>query len=522
LDRAAEFVKTIGAALGAASLLAYGCGYLVLRARASALGTDPAFLLVDQVYVFAGVRFLAMTLIIAVLLAPAFIVLRWAAIRLIRALPAVLREPILWIALAAVATTTLGSLVILTADGVLLRDAAPPTVELSGPELLQLALDGAVLGGSGDLRLALSFASVLLAGLSALWLDARMQSGAGTLGFVLAGVAALQLFMLPVYHGALFADRRVRVLAEMPEAVRGLVTPIAVVDRTAAQATLFGRDGAGRPRLITVALSDLDGVPVEAVIPLEDFVRPTPLGAQTVTNAAVAGWVLVADAGAAGDGEVAASEVESEFTKSFYGSLREYFGMVMISLGSLGGGPEKPGTLWVVELEPDGQPSKPRRVGDLDDLAWPVVDAEGRGFVAVQDGRVVRLDRDGAVVAVVAESGGWRKLLGVQADGAVLGLLHRDGAILPARIAADGTVTTGSAADGHRQDLARLLQDARAYEGGVELIVERSERGGRGLDVFLRSKGGTVNLSDCGDDYCGQAALSPDRRRAVFIQSPRF
>ena len=40
--------------------------------------------------------------------------------------------------------------------------------------------------------------------------------------------------------------------------------------------------------------------------------------------------------------------------------------MVMISLGSLGGGPEAPGAVWVVELDPDGRPSEPRRVGDLD------------------------------------------------------------------------------------------------------------------------------------------------------------
>ena len=53
----ADAAKDAGVVLAALSGAAYGCGYLALRARAHALGTDPGFALIDQAYVFAGFRF---------------------------------------------------------------------------------------------------------------------------------------------------------------------------------------------------------------------------------------------------------------------------------------------------------------------------------------------------------------------------------------------------------------------------------------------------------------------------------
>ena len=53
----AEAAKNAGVILTALSGFAYSCGYLVVRARARALGTDPGFSLIDQAYVFAGFRF---------------------------------------------------------------------------------------------------------------------------------------------------------------------------------------------------------------------------------------------------------------------------------------------------------------------------------------------------------------------------------------------------------------------------------------------------------------------------------
>src|SRR5215472_12414200 len=58
----AESAKSAGVILTALSGGAYACGYLVLRARARALGTDPGFALIDQAYVFAGFRFVLILL----------------------------------------------------------------------------------------------------------------------------------------------------------------------------------------------------------------------------------------------------------------------------------------------------------------------------------------------------------------------------------------------------------------------------------------------------------------------------
>ena len=74
--------KNLGALLGTASVLGYISGYLALRARAHALGLDPAFTLVDEAYVFAGFRFLFATLIVLLLAAPVILLVRWGALRL--------------------------------------------------------------------------------------------------------------------------------------------------------------------------------------------------------------------------------------------------------------------------------------------------------------------------------------------------------------------------------------------------------------------------------------------------------
>ncbi|TCL67175.1 hypothetical protein [Rhizobium sp. BK251] len=506
-----ELAKNIGTLLGTASVVGYACGYLALRARSFALGTDPAFKLVDQIYVFAGVRFLVITLIVALLLSPVVLVVRSVALWLTRSLPEHLIAPVQWIALIMVATMTLVSMGILRASGLLLRDPLPSA-----------GLESAVLGGSVGLRLGLTFASVLLAVLSALWLLNRAQSGQGALVTILAVVVALQAFLLPVYHGALFADRRVRVLSQLPPALSGLVMPVAIVDRTADQATLFGLDPSGRRGLATVEFKALDGIPILAVTSLRDFLDQV----SDRRDAASGGWmqgVLVADAsGAVGGGDVA--DDRTKFANGFYGALASYFDMVLDSIGSLGGGSTDGGELWTADLDPEGRPSELRRVGDLDDVSWPVIGADGTSYLALRGGKVVRLDADGAVVAVLAEVDDWRKLFGERSDGSILGLIRRDGEMRPALLVADGTVEVGPApsTDEEKRALARLTQDARAYSDGRVMTVDRSARGGRGFDVFLKAQGSVVNLTDCGDDYCGQASLAPGKRRLVFVRTPPF
>jgi hypothetical protein len=50
--RVVETMRNFGIVLSGLLGLAYACGYLVLRARSLALGTDPGFAFIDQAYVF--------------------------------------------------------------------------------------------------------------------------------------------------------------------------------------------------------------------------------------------------------------------------------------------------------------------------------------------------------------------------------------------------------------------------------------------------------------------------------------
>jgi len=65
-----------------------------------------------------------------------------------------------------------------------------------------------------------------------------------------------------------------------------------------------------------------------------------------------------------------------------------------------------------------------------------------------------------------------------------------------------------------------LLQEDRDYANGWRLEIRRSARGGRGFDVFLITDGATRNISDCGDDACGQPSLAPDAGRCSTSARP--
>jgi len=73
--------------------------------------------------------------------------------------------------------------------------------------------------------------------------------------------------------------------------------------------------------------------------------------------------------------------------------------------------------------------------------------------------------------------------------------------------------------DQERARVSMLLQENLAYAKGRQLIVRRSERGGRGYDVSLAAGDSVKNLSDCGDDACGQPSLSPDGRYVLYIRA---
>jgi hypothetical protein len=67
-----------------------------------------------------------------------------------------------------------------------------------------------------------------------------------------------------------------------------------------------------------------------------------------------------------------------------------------------------------------------------------------------------------------------------------------------------------------------LLQESQALEGDRSLRVSRSARGGRGFDVFYAQPGADrLDVSDCGDDSCGQPSMAPDGSKIVYVRQTR-
>jgi hypothetical protein len=67
---------------------------------------------------------------------------------------------------------------------------------------------------------------------------------------------------------------------------------------------------------------------------------------------------------------------------------------------------------------------------------------------------------------------------------------------------------------------AALLSETFRLDNGDILEVNRSARGGRGLDVYLIRDGLRRDLSGCGSDRCIQPSMSPDRARVLYVRAP--
>ena len=136
-------------------------------------------------------------------------------------------------------------------------------------------------------------------------------------------------------------------------------------------------------------------------------------------------------------------------------------------------------------------------------------------------GRRLACNADGKEAPVGAPAG-WRKLLGVDPDdGTVIGLIDDDPFPRPALLGPDGKRTDlpPPSDDQERKEIGVLLQESRSYADGARLEVRDSERGGRGRDVFLIERESERNLTDCGDDLCGQPARSIDGATFFYIRS---
>lgn len=265
----ADFAKDAGVAITAASGLAYACGYLSMRARAHALGTDPGFALIDQEYIFAGMRFalsqlFALLLVGLLVVAPVQWLHEWAT-RLLNAAGG---------ALALVVALVLGFATItmfratLDIENLLLAGARTPlarsALNSGGPGGVY-----AILGGTALAVLALLLATARFS--AAPWPDA--------IGTLLLVEALLLGLLLPITHGVFHADRSARRLARAPEGAGDLAGTVWLVDRGAGdRAVLFGYDIAGMPRLITIKAETMDGIAVVGVDDLGALELRRPLG----------------------------------------------------------------------------------------------------------------------------------------------------------------------------------------------------------------------------------------------------
>jgi hypothetical protein len=254
LNEIAESAKNAGVVLTALSGAGYACGYLVVRARARALGTDPGFALVDQAYVFAGFRFL-----LALLFALLVTVLPLLLFREIGRYAGLLSPGLLFgleiVAALAVGVATIGAYVAtFGVSGVLLSP--------SSGWLARAALE------QNNYGTLLFLATTLLGGATLLWAGAHatQTGGLDTLGAVLLLIGALLLVLLPMQHGAFNADRIARQLERLPNGVTGIALPIWLVDRGASdRVVVYGHGEDGKGRLMTLKADLLDGIPVVGV-----------------------------------------------------------------------------------------------------------------------------------------------------------------------------------------------------------------------------------------------------------------
>jgi hypothetical protein len=510
-------ISDASAAFAGLSAAAYACGYLVVRSRARALGADPSLGLINEVFVFAGFRFVLSLLLALLLVSPIVAAVRWAAGRIVESMP-VPSAVLEWTVAVLLAVLVVTEFVaVLDVRNVLL----PPAAGAAGDRaLVQAAL------GYGAAGVWMTLATAVSAAVLAIWTSEEIvRGGRRALVVVLILITTLQLLLLPVIHGAFFADRSVRVLEAAPNTVHGLVGRVGILDQSAERATLFGVNGAGQGRFVEVDRASLNGMAVVSVTPLWKFVEQ--LGLQATLTATAAGSDV-------GDGRRPALDLQAQVilvgspphtepsamqADQFWNILVNHLKATFENIGSLGETGSGNGVVYLATLD-QGRVRSVRTLAAEGGLSWPVLDVAGDVY-ALKGRQLLRFPAGGGVPLAVGAPADWVKLLGVSPDGAVLGFIAAPPFGRAAAMSASGMLSVFDlpATEAERERHRALLQESRRFAGGVELRIGRSERGGRGYDVFLRTSGGVTNISDCGDSDCGQPSISPDEKTVAFVRT---
>jgi hypothetical protein len=222
---------------------------------------------------------------------------------------------------------------------------------------------------------------------------------------------------------------------------------------------------------------------------------------------------------AAALGVTGASPTSSEnsiLAQTFWAGI-DYLGLIFKAVGSLGGGAGR-GQVWIVEVTTGSG----RQVSAADDLSWPVLAQDRSTIFALRGQQLVRLQLGGDSIVPVGPEANWRRLIGVDAIGNVLGFVAGRPRAQPALMTRKGglLLLPQPETEQERERVSMLLQENLAYVKGRQLTVARSRRGGRGYDVSIVTGDAVKNLSDCGDDACGQPSLSPDGRYVLYVRTP--
>jgi hypothetical protein len=224
--------------------------------------------------------------------------------------------------------------------------------------------------------------------------------------------------------------------------------------------------------------------------------------------------ILAAAIGATGASPTASEN--SALGQTFWAGI-DYLGLIFKAVGSLGGGADR-GQIWIVDLATGTR----RQASNANDFSWPVLAHDRSTIFALRGRQVVRLTASGDGVVQVGPEADWRKLVGVDASDDVLGFVAGRPRAYPALLTGKGELLLlpQPETEQERARVSMLLQENLAYADGSQLTVTRSQRGGRGYDVNLVTDGTVKNLSDCGDDACGQPSLSPDGKYVLYIRTP--